>query len=152
MEGRAGETSVMGMTVEISVTSATEMQLRLSPMRKVTSFMENQPSVSPGEFITVASSEAQKLKHETDTMCHEECFFATNAMNAQTFCPKCKHPERKPVPLSKVDKDGSRSLRYRCSCGKIRKTFPVRPLQPVSPRVLQQRGHRWLHTTRSKTS
>jgi hypothetical protein len=118
------------MTVEISVTSATEMQMRLSPMSKVTNFMENKPPVSQGEFITVASSEAQKLKHDTDTMCHEECFFATKALSTQTFCPTCQHPERKPVPLSKVDKDGSRSLRYLCPCGEIRKAFPVRPLQP----------------------
>jgi hypothetical protein len=69
------------MTVEISVTSATEMQMRLSPMIKVTNFMENKPLVSQGEFITVSSSEAQKLKHDTDTMCHEECFFATNALS-----------------------------------------------------------------------
>jgi hypothetical protein len=118
------------MTVEISVTSATEMQMRLSPMSKVTNFMENKPLVSQGEFITVASSEAQKLKHDTDTMCHEECFFATNALSTKTFCPKCQHPERKPVPLSKVDKDSSRSLRYLCPCGEIRKAYPVRPLQP----------------------
>ena len=56
--------------------------------------------------------------------------------------PKCKHPERKPVPLSKVDKDGSRSLRYLCACGELRKTFPVRPLQPcpIPDEILRSHG------------
>jgi hypothetical protein len=111
-------------------------------MSKVTSFMENKPSTSLGEFITVASSEAQKLKYATDTMRHEECFFVTNALDAKSHYPCCPHPDRKPIPLSKVESDGTRSLRYLCPCGEIRKTFPVRQLKPcpIPDEILIARG------------
>ena len=129
------------MTVEISISSVTEMQLRISPMEKLTSSLERKPLLSPGEFIMITSSEAQKLKHATDTMCHEECFFATNALDAQTYCPSCCNPDRKPVPLSKID-NGTRSLRYFCPCGELRKTFPIRPLKPcpIPEEILSANG------------
>ena len=130
------------MTVEVLVGSATELQLRVSPMDKIAMFMERKPTLSPEEYIRVSSSEVQKLKHDTDTVCHEECFFATNAMSAQTYCPACCHPSHKPTPLSKVNREGHRELRYVCTCGEVRKSFPTRPLQkcPVPDDLLRSFG------------
>ena len=45
------------MTIEVTVGSATEMQLRVSPMDKITAFMECCPAISAGEYIQVSSSE-----------------------------------------------------------------------------------------------
>jgi hypothetical protein len=115
------------MTVEISISSVTEMQLRISPMEKLTSSLERKPLLSPGEFIMIASSEAQKLKHATDTMCHEECFFATNALDAQTYCPSCCNPDRKPVPLSKVDNKGHGHSDTSAPAVNFAKPFPYVP-------------------------
>ncbi|MBL6911070.1 MAG: hypothetical protein ISR34_11690 [Pirellulales bacterium] len=129
------------MTIEVTVGSATEMQLRVSPMDKITAFMECCPAMSAGEYIQVSSSEAQKLKHDTDTMCHEECFFATNALSAQTYCPCCSS-SRKPVPVAKVISGGQRELRYVCECGTIRSSFPTKPLKqcPVPDDLLRAHG------------
>ena len=58
------------------------------------------------------------------------------------YCPSCNHAERKPVPLSTVNRDDSRAIRYLCACGELRKKFPVRPLDPcpVPDDLLRKQG------------
>ena len=131
------------ITLEILRTSASEMRIRCSPMHVLTDLLQQKPELDVGEFIVVSSSDLQKIKHESDSVCHEEFFFATNAMDDRSYCGKCKCERTRPIPLSHVAEDGKRSLKYYCpSCQHITTWLPTKPLEdcPVPNIILERQG------------
>jgi len=41
----------------------------------LTDLLEQRPDIDAGEYLQLNQSNEQKLRHDTDAMCHEECFF-----------------------------------------------------------------------------
>jgi len=54
-------------------------------MHLLTDVLEQRPDIDAGAYLQINQSNEQKLRHDTDAMCHEICFFATNAMSALTY-------------------------------------------------------------------
>ena len=131
------------ITVELTKTSKSEMRVRVSPLHLITELMDSMPTLSDGEFIRASQSELQKLSHTSDTLCHEECFFATNAMDVHSFCEHCQKDVSGIMPMTKVNPQGQRQLRYLClHCNVQSDHLLTRPLQPcpISQAVLQANG------------
>jgi len=62
------------------------------------------------------------------SMCHEESFFATNAMSAIAYCSKCINADHRLTPMTHVDKSSpsDRHLRYFCdTCSAIHRTLSL---------------------------
>jgi len=58
-------------------------------MHLLTDLLEQRPDLDAGEYLQINQSNEQKLRHNTDAMCHEEYFFTMNAMSAIVYCSKC---------------------------------------------------------------
>jgi len=58
-------------------------------MHLLTDLLEQRPEIDAGEYFQINQSKEQELRHDTDAMCHEECFVATNARSALAYCSKC---------------------------------------------------------------
>jgi len=54
-------------------------------MHLLTDVLEQRPDIDAGAYLQINQSNEQKLRHDTDAMCQEICFFATNAMSALTY-------------------------------------------------------------------
>jgi len=54
-------------------------------MHLLTDLLEQRLDIDAGKYLQINKSNEQKLRHDTDAMCHEESFFATNAMNALAY-------------------------------------------------------------------
>ena len=112
-------------------------------MHLLTDLLEQRPDIDAGEYLQLNQTNEQKLRHDTDAMCHEERVFATNAMSALTYCSKCTNSDHRLTPMTHVDKSSpsGRHLRYFChTCSALHHTLPLRSLDdcPVPPDELFQ--------------
>jgi len=73
-------------------------------MHLITDVLEQRPDIDAGEYIQLNQSNEQKLRHDTDAICHEELFFATNVMSALAYCNKCTNSDHRLTPMTDVDK------------------------------------------------
>ena len=99
------------------------------------SALEQRPDIDAGEYLQINQSNEQKLRHNTGAMCHEECFFATNAMSALAYCSKCISADHRLTPMTQIDKfpPSDRHLPYFChTCSAIHRTLPLRSLDDCS--------------------
>ena len=132
-------------SVEVTRSSLTEIKIRVSPMHLLTTLMERLPSLELTEFVQLGVSVEQKLRHKTDTLCHEEAFFGINAVDDRAYCGNCRNVEGKAgmFIMSKITPAGVREVRYTCRhCHAVRKTLPRLPLPqcPIPDDVLTDSG------------
>ena len=71
-------------------------------MHLLTDLLEQRPDIDAGEYLQINQSNEQKLRHDTDGMCHEEGIFATNAMGALAYCSKCTDSDHRLTPMTHV--------------------------------------------------
>ena len=130
------------ITIELTKMSNMELRVRVSPLHLITELMTNVPMLDKDEFVRVSQSELVKLAHKSDTLCHEECFFATNALDVHAYCAKCNHISNNIIPMTQVQAQG-RLIRYLCiHCNVFSDHPPAHPLPPcpVPAQVLRDRG------------
>jgi len=111
-------------------------------MHLLTDLLEQRPDIDTGEYLQINQSNEQKVRHDTDAMCHEECFFARNAMSALAHCSKCTDSDHRLTPMTNVDKSSpsGRHLRYfGHTCSAIHCTLPLCSLDdcPVPDELFQ---------------
>jgi hypothetical protein len=103
------------VTVEFTRRSQTEWKLRISPVSELTNFLELRPTLLAGEYVKVNASSGNALPANTrNGLCHEETFFATNAMNHRSTCPRfptCSGSLNDITPMSKV-RDKTRTIKF----------------------------------------
>ena len=118
------------ITIELTKISNMELQVRVSPLHLISELMVNVPMLSKDEFVRVSQSELVKLTHKRDTLCHEECFLATNALDVHAYCARCKHISSIIIPMTQVQAQGRR-IRYLCiHCNVFSDRPPAHPLPP----------------------
>jgi len=78
-------------TIELTRLALCHLGVRISPMHLLTDLLKQRPDIDAGEYLQINQSNEQNLRHDTDTgtMCHEECFLATNAVSALAYCCRC---------------------------------------------------------------
>jgi len=106
--------------------------------------LEQRPDIDAGENLQINQSNEQKLRHDTDAMCHEEFVFATNAMSALAYCSKCINVDHRLTPMTHIDKSSpsDRHLGYFCHFySAIHRTLPLRSLDdcPVPDELFQNK-------------
>ena len=97
-------------------------------MHFLTDLLEQRPDIDALEYLEINQSNEQTLRHDTDTMCHEEYFFATNAIRALEYCSKCINFDPRLTPMTHVDKSSpsGRHLRHFCqTCSAIHCMLPL---------------------------
>jgi len=62
-------------TIELTRLAPCDLRVKISPIHLLTDLLEQRPDIDAGEYLQINQSNEQKLRHDTDAICHEECFF-----------------------------------------------------------------------------
>ena len=96
--------------------STQALTVRMSPLTEVGKFVRRLPSGTISCSFTREPS--TRLWHETDSLAHEEAFFALNAKAVGSSCPKCG--SGKIAPVTTIERGERRILFYCKTCREAR--------------------------------
>ena len=83
-----------------------ESQVRVRPPPLINEVVANVLTLDKDRFVKVSQSDFIKLTHKSDTLCHEESFFATNDLDVHAYCAKCNHISSNIIPMTQVPAQG----------------------------------------------